>query len=158
MKKKFKDTKVGKFLSKKAPKILGLIGDNIPGIDFIKSVIQDDSEMSDTDKLEALKLTEETYKIELNYHLENTTSARNMYNKSKDMVDWIAKLTVRWNHWLMILLTVINILCAKFFDSVVLAMISQVIGMIIGHLANERATVFNYYLGSKKENKKKEEE
>jgi hypothetical protein len=61
-KKKFKDTKVGKFLSTAAPSILGLAGNLLPdagAFDLIKNLIQKDKVLPPEDKETALKLLEQ---------------------------------------------------------------------------------------------------
>ena len=61
MKKKFKDTRVGKFLSKAAPNILKGVSDIIPDAGILKLVgglISKDEALAPKDKEEALKLLE----------------------------------------------------------------------------------------------------
>jgi len=51
--KKFKDTKVGKFLSEKAPKVLQTIGDILPSngtLGIVKNIINLSEELTDEDK------------------------------------------------------------------------------------------------------------
>jgi len=60
-KKKFKDTRVGKFLSKTAPKILSGVSDLVPDAGLLKMVgglISKDEQLPPKDKEEALKLLE----------------------------------------------------------------------------------------------------
>lgn len=60
-KKKFKDTRVGKFLVKAAPNILGVAGDLLPDagvLGMVKQLISNDNELPAKDKEEALKLIE----------------------------------------------------------------------------------------------------
>ena len=60
-KKKFKDTRVGKFLVKAAPNILGVAGELLPDagvLGMVKQLISNDSELPTKDKEEALKLIE----------------------------------------------------------------------------------------------------
>jgi len=60
-KKKFKDTRVGKFLSKAAPNILGVASELLPDAGILKMVgklIQGDSNITLENKEEALKLLE----------------------------------------------------------------------------------------------------
>lgn len=60
-KKKFKDTRVGKFLVKAAPNILGVASDLLPDagvLGMVKQLISNDSELPTKDKEEALKLIE----------------------------------------------------------------------------------------------------
>ncbi len=60
-KKKFKDTKVGKFLTKKVPAIVGLVGDALPDagiLGIVKGLIEKESDivLSPKDKEMALEL------------------------------------------------------------------------------------------------------
>ena len=60
-KKKFKDTRVGKFLVKAAPNILGVASDLLPDagvLGMVKQLISNDSDLPTKDKEEALKLIE----------------------------------------------------------------------------------------------------
>jgi len=61
MKKKFKDTKVGKFLTSKGSGIIGLVGDVLPDkglLGVLKNVISTDDTLPPEDKETALKLLE----------------------------------------------------------------------------------------------------
>lgn len=60
-KKKFKDTRVGKFLVKAAPNILGVASELLPDagvLGMVKQLISNDSALPPKDKEEALKLIE----------------------------------------------------------------------------------------------------
>lgn len=60
-KKKFKDTKVGRFLSKAAPGILGTVGDVLPDngvLGVVKNLISKDESLPPEDKEKAMKLLE----------------------------------------------------------------------------------------------------
>jgi len=63
-KKKFKDTKLGQFLSKKVPAILGIVGDALPDagvLGIVKNLLdqEDPTVLSPQDKEIALKLLEQ---------------------------------------------------------------------------------------------------
>jgi|TARA_A100001391_G_scaffold149198_1_gene106712 hypothetical protein len=61
-KKKFKDTKVGKFLSNVAPNIVGGVGDVLPNsgvLGIVKNLISKDETITVEDKEKALKLLEQ---------------------------------------------------------------------------------------------------
>ena len=65
-KKKFRDTKVGKFLTQKAPKILDSVGDVLPSngvFGFVKNIISSSDELSVEDKATALEELEESIRI-----------------------------------------------------------------------------------------------
>jgi hypothetical protein len=75
-KKKFKDTKVGKFLSDKAPKILDAVGDVLPDngvLGVVKNLISSSDELSPEDKKIALDHMKEMYALEV----QDRDSARN---------------------------------------------------------------------------------
>ena len=60
-KKKFSETKVGAFLSKAAPGILGTVGDVLPDsgvFGVVKNLIQKDDSLPAEDKEKAMKLLE----------------------------------------------------------------------------------------------------
>ena len=61
-KKKFKETKVGKFLKEKAPNILNTVGEFLPdrgGLGIVKNIISSDPNIEKTDKETALNLLEQ---------------------------------------------------------------------------------------------------
>lgn len=67
-KKKFRDTKVGKFLSQKAPKILETVGDVLPDkgvLGIVKNLISSSDELSPEDKQIAFEHMKEIYDIEV---------------------------------------------------------------------------------------------
>jgi hypothetical protein len=79
---------------------------------------------------------------------ENTASARSMYDKSKDISDAIAKRVMNWNLPFLVLLVAANIVCIKYFDATLLAIISNVVGQVMAMLINERLTIINFFFGS----------
>tara|TARA_Y100001972_G_scaffold110098_1_gene141531 strand:+ start:1231 stop:1683 length:453 start_codon:yes stop_codon:yes gene_type:complete len=61
-KKKFKDTKIGAFLSEKAPKIISAVGDVLPDqgtLGVVKNLITSDTKIKAADKEMALKLLDQ---------------------------------------------------------------------------------------------------
>ncbi len=76
MKKKFKDTKLGKFLGKIAPNILDVAGDLLPDagvLGMVKNLIQKDDSISPADKALALDQVKSMYELEI----KDRESARN---------------------------------------------------------------------------------
>ena len=68
MKKKFKDTNLGKFLGNTAPNILDIAGDLLPDagvLGMVKNLIERDDKISPEDKKEALAKTKEMYELEI---------------------------------------------------------------------------------------------
>lgn len=75
-KKKFSETKVGKFLKDKAPSILNTVGDVLPNngvLGIVKNLISTSDELSPEDKQIALDHIKEMYALEV----EDRDSARN---------------------------------------------------------------------------------
>lgn len=75
-KKKFKDTKVGKFLSDKAPKILDTVGDVLPEkgvLGIVKNLIDKSDELSPQDKEIAMAHLRQSFELEI----KDRDSARN---------------------------------------------------------------------------------
>ena len=78
-KKPFKDTKLGQFLSNKAPKILDIVGDLLPDqgvIGIVKRLISSDPEIPEADRLEYEKLSMEFEKDVFALESEDRKSAR----------------------------------------------------------------------------------
>ena len=67
-KKKFKDTKVGKWLKEKAPKVLDAVGDALPdkgALGIIKNLIDNDPSLSAEEIAEANEMIKEMYELEV---------------------------------------------------------------------------------------------
>ncbi len=67
-KKKFKETKVGKFLAKIAPGILGVAGDLLPDagvLGIVKNLIEKDETITPEDKIAALEQVKSMYELEV---------------------------------------------------------------------------------------------
>ncbi len=77
-KKKFRDTKLGKFLSDKAPDILNVAGELLPDAGLLGAVgrMIDESKLTPEDKAEAHAQLVELYNLEV----EDRKSARLMYS------------------------------------------------------------------------------
>lgn len=157
-KKKFKETKVGQWLANKAPRILDGIGNVFPPAKLLSDLVTDDPDITLADQMEFNKLLADTYEQERAYHLENTKSARENYKLSKEMTDWVARRIMNWNLPSLLLLIGINIVCVKYFDSVALALLSNIIGQVMQQLINERTTLMNFFLGSSKGSQEKTKE
>ena len=86
-KKKFKDTKVGQFLSKAAPGILGTVGDVLPDqglLGVVKNLIQkeDPVVLPPEDKEKALKL----FKVKFTYIDIHTNQKVVIHNNQKVVI------------------------------------------------------------------------
>ena len=110
-KKKFKDTRVGKFLSKAAPNILNAASDIIPDAGVLKllgGLIKNDKQLPPKDKEEALKLLE--------MDITEMEQISNRWNADMSSDSWLSKnvrpmmlifLTV--STWCLILMDSLNI-------------------------------------------------
>ena len=110
-KKKFKDTRVGKFLTKAAPNILKGVSDIIPDAGILKLVgglISKDEVLTPKDKEEALKLLElDIIEIqEISKRWENDMSSDSYLSKNVRPMMLIF-LTI--STWLLILMDSLNI-------------------------------------------------
>lgn len=75
-KKKFKETKVGKFLSQKAPKIIQTVGDVLPEkgvLGIVKNLIDNSDELNPEDKEIAMTHLRQSFELEIS----DRNSARN---------------------------------------------------------------------------------
>lgn len=154
-KKRFKDTKVGKWVADKAPDILNVVGDAFPPAAMLSTLIGSRKDIPEADKAMFEQYLEE-YKVELAYHSANTESARSIYAASKDITDSLANKIMNWNLPLILVLVIVNIACVKWLDSVLLAIVSNVIGMVMQKLFEERSAVTNFFFGSSKGSKDKD--
>ena len=87
-KKKFKDTKVGQFLSKAAPGILGTVGNVLPDngvFGIVKNIISKDETLPPEDKEKAMKLLE----MDIT-EMQEVTKRWDSYMKSDS---WLSKNT-----------------------------------------------------------------
>ena len=92
--KKIKDTKIGKFLSEKAPQILAVVGDVLPEqgtLGIVKNLISKDPDLTPEEKQEIHNRLVEFYKLEV----EDRDSAR---QREVEMVkagsdDWMMNFT-----------------------------------------------------------------
>lgn len=92
--KKFKDTKLGKFIKLKAPKVLEIAGDLLPDeglLGVVKNLIDNEPDLSPEEKQEIHKRLVDFYKLEV----EDRNSARQreieMVKAGSD--DWMMNIT-----------------------------------------------------------------
>ena len=90
MKKKFRETKVGKFLSEKAPDILNVAGELLPDAGLLGAVSKmiDESKLTPEDKAQAHAQLVELYNLEV----EDRKSARLMYSSDSTVQKILASV------------------------------------------------------------------
>lgn len=85
-KKKFKDTKLGKFLKEKGSKVLDVAGELLPdkgGLGIVKNLIQNDDSMSAEDKEFALKM--------LDYEMVDSQEVTKRWQADMQSDSWLSK-------------------------------------------------------------------
>ena len=91
-------------------------------------------------------------------NLENTQGARDMYaNTDHEQTDKIAHSIMRFNLWIIFALVGANIGVVTFIkDGALVAIASNLIGIVVGHLLSERKDVVNFHFGSSMGSKNKD--
>jgi sulfite reductase beta subunit-like hemoprotein len=149
-KKPFKETKVGKFLKEKAPKVLDAVGDLLPDqgvIGIVKRIISTQASiLSPEDKAEALKLIRE-YELEVfGMEIQDRASAR---SREVEMAK-----TGKTDH----LMYVSGYVALGAFLTMIVAVIwkseavkdNPLFHQLMGVIEGVALTVFGYYFGSSK--------
>lgn len=141
--KKIKDTKIGKFLSEKAPQILAVVGDVLPEqgtLGIVKNLISKDPDLTPEDKEQLHQQLVEFYKLEV----EDRDSAR------KREVE-ITK--AGGNDWMMNVTGIIGLTCFVFIiysvvyipevldNELFIHLMGMVEGVVIGN-------IFAFYYGT----------
>ena len=93
-KKKFRDTKLGKWLKDKAPDILDTVGDFLPeagALGIVKKIIDKTSDLSTEDKAAAQDMVTEIYELEVADR--DSGSKREGADKRAGKQDWMMVIT-----------------------------------------------------------------
>jgi len=148
MSKKFKDTKLGKFLGKTAPHILDVAGDLLPDagvLGIVKNLVEKDEKISPEDKKEALAQTKEMYELEI----KDRESARNREIEVKKTGDKDLMMVLTG---IVGLLSFVFVIYAVVYEEGVLNndLFVHLMGMIEGVVISN---IFAYYYGTSSEKK-----
>jgi hypothetical protein len=140
---KLKDSKIGKLLKEKAPKILDIIGDVLPSngtMGIIKNIISKDPDLTPEEKEELHNQVTELYKLEV----ADRDSARNRE---------IEMAKAGGNDWMMNLTGVVGLFCFIFIvysvvyipevlhNELFVHLMGMVEGVVIGN-------IFAFYYGT----------
>jgi hypothetical protein len=147
--KKFKDTKLGRFLGKVAPGILTVVGDLLPDagvLGIVKNLINNDDKMSPEDKSAALDQIRSMYELEV----KDRESARNREVEvkktgSQDLMMLATGLTG--------LFSFVFVIYAVVYEPTVLDndLFVHLMGMIEGVVISN---IFAYYYGTSSQDRK----
>ena len=146
MSKKFKDTKLGKFLGKTAPHILDIAGDLLPDagvLGIVKNLVEKDEKISPEDKKEALAQAKEMYELEV----KDRESAR---NREVEVKKAGGKDTMMTLTGIVGLVSFLFIIYAVVYEEGVLhnQLFVHLMGMIEGVVISN---IFAYYYGTSAE-------
>jgi hypothetical protein len=140
-KKPFKETKVGKFLSKVAPNILDTVGDVLPDkglLGVVKNLIDKDNSMSLDDKEMAHSHLKELYALEVS---DRQSARKREVEVRKEGVDWMFVLTgvIGLASFSYLVYTIINIEVPEANKELFIHLIGIVEGVAL--------SIFSYYFG-----------
>ena len=140
-KKKFKDTKVGRFLTKSGSKIVDLAGDAFPPLEIISNLIAGDPALTAQQKHEAQQLALEEYRLEI----QDRESARNREVElaKTGKSDWLMYMSGCTAMGVFVLMVIAVVWQFPGVDS---PLFHQLMGIIEG----VSLTVFAYYFGTSK--------
>ena len=150
-KKKFKETKVGKFLKDKAPKILDTVGDVLPDkgvLGIVKNIISTDKTLTIQDKEELYKL------IELDIQDIADARAREVNIVTSDSAPLINKIIGPCLAIIVISLTFILFYMVMFKK--ITSVEKDILIYVLGALTSYVGMVLSYYFGSSSGSKSKD--
>ena len=163
--KAFNKTKFGSFLTKVGSTGLDIIsilgkakGGNIIGaINETKSLLTSSTSKDSLSLLGELNDNENDFISDYDKYLEDIKDARNMYIKEHEVADKIATKIIRENLPTIGGLIILNVGAVWLLEGKgeIIAIVSNFIGIAIGHLFNERQSVINFFFGSSKGSKDK---
>jgi hypothetical protein len=148
-KKKFKDTKVGKFLKEKAPSILELAGELLPDagvLGIVKDLVAKDPNISPEDKSIIQNHIQEMYALEVADR--DSARKREVEVKKAGKQDWMMLITgiVGLASFVFTIYAVVYVDDIKEND-LFIHLMGMIEGVVIGN-------IFAYYYGTSAENKK----
>ncbi len=148
-KKKFKDTKLGKFLVKTSPSILDIAGNLLPDagvLGIVKNLIDKDLNMSSEDKAQAQSYIKDLYALEVADR--DSARKREVEIAKTNKQDWMMMFTGMTG-----LLSFIFTIYAVVYIPTVLDndLFIHLMGMIEGVVIGN---IFAYYYGTSSENRK----
>lgn len=154
--KKFNETKVGQFLAQAAPEILELVGDAIPGAGILTNLFKAKVEATPEQQQEFEKLIRDYEIEELKIRLDDVADARSLQKTalgqddkfSKRFLYWLAagSLLLGFTYIFVITFVTIPESNQRFADTILGVVIATII-----------TTIYNFFFGSSKGSKDKDE-
>lgn len=147
--KKFRDTKLGKWLREKAPKVLDVVGDLLPdqgALGIVKNLIDKDPDLSAEDIAKANEMIKDMYELEV----ADRESARNreVEVKKSGSQDIMMVITGIVGLAAFIFMIYAVVYVDEITDN---ALFVHLMGMIEGVVISN---IFAYYYGTSSENRK----
>lgn len=156
MKKSFKDTTIGKFLTKAAPKIIDTVGDVFPPANLLKTLIDGDKDIDPVDRVSLNQMIKDYEIEELRMRLNDVSDARKMQIEalkqedrfSKRFLYWLAagSLMLGFAYIFFITFTEIPAANTRFADTILGVVIATII-----------TSIYQFFFGSSEGSKKKDE-
>lgn len=142
MKKKFKDTALGKFLKNKAPSILEIVGDVFTPAKVLSRLIASEPSISVEDKIEAQKLIQD-YEIEsFQLEVEDRKSARSLFSKDS-IIQKIFAIVFLLSYGAMVWY-MLDMLSGNRNES---ELFKTMVTMIFTHTSNKLSTIIDFLFG-----------
>jgi hypothetical protein len=151
-KKKFKETKVGKFINDKAPKILDAVGDVLPDkgvLGVVKNLISKDETLTEQDKAEMMRLLE--------LDMQDLADAR---KRESDIATSEAAPLLNKIVSPVLALVIVGLTFALFYLIMfkgITTVEKDILIYVLGALTSYVGMVLSYYFGSSNSSKHKDE-
>lgn len=154
-KKKFGETKVGQFLKKAAPAVLGIVGDVLPQAKVLTSLFRNQPDISEADKLQFEKLVQEYEQVELAAYMADMSNAREMQKSALAQEDVFSKRFIYYLAAFVVTLTFVFDLMMFFvhYPEANRDMINQVSGIIN---SGALIMILSFFYGSSKSSQDKQ--
>lgn len=162
---KFKDTAIFKTIKNIAPDVLDTVTDIAatvyPPLGVVNGLVDKALEVAknkgNKNAVVQLSAASTGYNEEYKDYLADIQNARAMYKETDhEMADDIAGKIINWNLVIIMALVGVQVYVIISVDGQVAAVITGVVGTVVGSLINERNTVVNFFFGSSKGSKDKD--
>lgn len=157
VKKKFKDTAIGKFINQVAPSIIDMVGDVLPPVKLLKGLFDQTPDVPPEQRVEFEKLLKDYEERELAAYLGDVKDARDMQKVALNQQDKFSKrfvyyfgaisALVGFAYIFLITFCKIDPANQRFADTILGVVISAIIG-----------TIYSFFFGSSKSSQDKSQD